>query len=165
MTEEEFRRELSLLQPNLISWALNRVRSFEDAEDLVQDTLVRALQSWETFDAKRGCLRSWVSSIMRNRSIDLNRSRNARLQTISTEEVGSELSAYRMPATQHAHAELMEGVRIVGTLPDTAQDVLALIFTGYTERQVAAMRNLPLGIVKSHIRISRMKAQERLAFS
>ncbi len=161
MHRHEFHRQLLELRPRLIAWALKRVHSYEDAEDLVQDTLVKAIAAWETFDPTRGSLKTWVSSIMSHRSADLKRLMSYRL-TVRIDE--APLISLVEDATQQAHVERMDGIRIISNFSENVQDVLELTLMGYPDAEIARMRNMPLGTVKTHIRGSRQKVQRGLAY-
>lgn len=161
MDYQEFCRLLEELRPRLVVWAMRRTP--EDAEDLAQDTLLLALKNWKQFDRTRGTLQSWVSGIMRNRHIDLTRSPHARATFTSIED--GALTRVSVEPTQESTCLIMEGVRRVARLPASVQETLRLSFLGYTDTEIAAMRSLPHGTIKSHIQKSRVKIMRELALS
>jgi RNA polymerase sigma-70 factor (ECF subfamily) len=160
MDEKEFHRQLLELRPRLLGWALKRTRTYEDAEDLVQDTLYRVLRAKDQFDSALGSLKSWVSVTMRNRSYDLLRTKS----TIALVEISERnLLEHAEQATQQCHVEIMEALSIICTFPEAIQETLRLTFLGYHDSEIAALKNMPLGTIKSHIQKSRVKIQKRLA--
>lgn len=161
MDYQEFCRLLEELRPRLIAWAMKRAP--ENAEDLVQDTLLLALKNWKQFDRARGTLKSWVSGIMRNRHIDLSRIPQARATFASVEDVAE--VCVSVEPTQESACLIMEGLRRIARLPASAQETLRLTFLGYTDTEIAAMRGLPHGTIKSHIQKSRVKIMRELALS
>lgn len=62
-----------------------RARSREEAEDLTQETFMRALKAWPRFDPERSQPRSWLLVIARNTYIDSRRRASARPETVSDE--------------------------------------------------------------------------------
>jgi RNA polymerase sigma-70 factor (ECF subfamily) len=60
---------------SLYAYAIRRVRRPEVAEDLIQETLMAALQGWDSF-AQRSSVRTWLSGILRNKIADHFRARH-----------------------------------------------------------------------------------------
>src|SRR5438876_6020104 len=73
-------------EPVLRSVALRLCRGPSDAQDLVQDTLERALRSWSAL-SRHDNLRAWLLAILRNRFIDSCRRRAHESRTVPPEEL------------------------------------------------------------------------------
>ena len=71
-------------------------RNHSDAEDLTQETYVRAFRSYHTFD-HRSSFDSWVMTIARNQYLDSLRRKNCRVQTVSVEANNLEGSFNQIP--------------------------------------------------------------------
>lgn len=128
------------------AWALLGAAS-PAADDLVQDTLERALRKWRLW-RPGGTLRSWLFRIMYRQMLNLRRSPRPDADAVS-------LSESLVPAVaddQQAHAELRETMAAVGRLPEPQRDALLLIAVagmGYDE--AAWILKVPVGTVRSRV--------------
>jgi RNA polymerase sigma-70 factor, ECF subfamily len=127
-----------------------------EAEDVVQDVFLTLFRKPKCFDAGRGTGRAWLLTVVRNRSLDHLRRRCTRLR----EDV-SEL-AERLPDPQAADMldELDAAARSellwkhVDALPPCQADLIRRAFvSGQTHQEIADATGLPLGTVKSRIRL------------
>ena len=141
--------------PSLRRYAWSLLRDKSDADDLVQDCLVRALGH---VDALRpdSDLRAWLFTIMHN--IFAGRWRRMRNQArLMTEQVEADTA---IPAPQQASAEMRDVLRGLDTLPEEQREVILLIAVeGFQYDEVASMLGIPIGTVMS--RLSR--ARDRLS--
>jgi RNA polymerase sigma-70 factor, ECF subfamily len=134
------------------AWAL--LRNASDADDLVQDCVLRAIERIDTFrtDAE---LRPWLFTIMHN--LYVNRWRRKRLHAqVVADDAETDLAV--APA-QSASMEIRDVLRGLDTLPDDQRQVLLLVAVeGFQYDEVARMLDVPTGTVMS--RLSR--ARDRL---
>jgi RNA polymerase sigma factor (sigma-70 family) len=131
------------------------------AEELMQEAMVTVWRRAETYDPAQAGAATWIFTIARNKRIDLAR-REKRPQIDPDDPMLA--PAQEMPADQRVAANQTEArLRIaIAALPENQRDLLALAF--YEDKphsEIAAVRNLPLGTVKSRIRL----ALERLRHS
>lgn len=75
MPDDDFDSELNRLRPTLMRFAVLQLRDPQSAEDVVQDTLLAALQGRERF-AGRAQLKTWLISILKNKIVDRIRQRS-----------------------------------------------------------------------------------------
>jgi RNA polymerase sigma-70 factor (ECF subfamily) len=129
------------------------------AEEVVQDAFMRLWQQASSYDASRGNVRTWLLTIVHNRSIDMLRGRYGRQRT----EQNLSAVAYRASSTD-VWLEVSERLRreqvheAVGTLPDDQQAAIKLAyFDGLTHQQIAEKTGLPLGTVKGRMRLGLRK--------
>jgi RNA polymerase sigma factor (sigma-70 family) len=123
------------------------------AEDALQDTFVRIWQKIHSYDESKGRLFTWMINIARNIAIDklrANTSRKAEL-TMSIETPGVERNG---PSTTMKIEHI--GIReLVDALPAEQKTVIELIyFLGYTQAEVSEEFGIPLGTVKSRVRLA-----------
>ena len=117
-----------------------------------------------TYRADRGSVRVWLLTIARNAAIDWRRTKGKRLKReaaideaiLLVDEIRVE---DRVIATLGA-----ERVRaVVATLPPEQREVLSLAFwSGLSQTEIAARTAVPLGTVKSRVRLGMAKLRERL---
>lgn len=150
-------------------FALSLTRSEADADDLVQETFLRAFRSWHTFMPGTDC-RRWLFTICRNAFL---RSRSRK--SVTYESLDGDVDA--MPAAL-AH---MQGVRdgvtglfdqidvrpaieaAVAALPEPHHSILVLVdLEGLSYEEAAAVLEIPRGTVRSRLYRARRHVQEAL---
>jgi RNA polymerase sigma-70 factor (ECF subfamily) len=143
----DFGSEIAAHLPRLRRYARALVHNPAQAEDLVQDTMVRALEKAHLFQHDTN-LRGWLVTIMHNEHVNAVR-RGFRAPFMVSDEAIAELSR---PETQEAPVELNEIRRAVGRLPYEQREALILHWLqGLKYEEVARRLNLPLGTVQSRI--------------
>lgn len=117
------------------------------AEDLVQETLVRAWLHPEAFDSPYESMRPWLFTVARRLAIDARRSRLAR-----PAEIGDGMLATTpdpADATESAVAALDVREAVRGLSPEHRAVLVSLYFRGLTVSEAAADLGIPAGTVKS----------------
>jgi RNA polymerase sigma-70 factor (ECF subfamily) len=135
--------------------ALSILRDASEAEDAVQDAFLSAWRAGIPMDPESVAARRWVLRIVRNRAIDLQRRRVRRTAVRLTNESDVPLDAPDVSqlAAQAIDAEVVSGC--MSSLPSEQRDVLELAyFAGLTHGEIAERSRLPLGTVKSRIRLA-----------
>jgi RNA polymerase sigma-70 factor (ECF subfamily) len=134
------------------------------AEDVAQETFVRAWQRAGAFDPRRGTVVSWLLTIARNLAIDTVRLR--RFVIVDPEE----LLARRDPGVERGPADLAvlstESDRLraaIGDLPSDQRRALVLAaFHGRTAQEIAESESIPLGTAKTRIRTAMIRLRNAL---
>jgi RNA polymerase sigma-70 factor (ECF subfamily) len=134
-----------------------------DAEDVVQESFLALWKQAGRIDAQKG-LRSYLLTIVHHKAVDRLRQRGRRA------EVALELDA-PIPASAPEPAEVVsrqsEADAVRDALKDLPQDQRSAIeltyFVGLTIREVAERSSLPLGTVKSRLRLALGHLRQRLA--
>jgi RNA polymerase sigma-70 factor (ECF subfamily) len=144
-------------------------RDETEAEDLVQDTFLRACRFWPTFKAGSSC-RNWLFTICRNRFFDTRR--RVDVVEMADEEKLDDLAAAGHEALMEAELaerfdrlDLRDAVRReLLTLSDTYREVVVLIdLEGLKYHQAAEVLGVPIGTVRSRLFRARGVLQNRLA--
>ncbi|HMC39677.1 MAG TPA: sigma-70 family RNA polymerase sigma factor [Acidimicrobiales bacterium] len=145
--------------------AFHVVRDREMAEDIAQETFLRAWRAAGTFDARRGTAKAWLLSISRNAAIDLVRVRQA--APLSPVAVTDLLSA--RPALGAADDELVveaeaeEVRRALERLPEDQRRALLLAaVAGRSAAEVGEIEGIPLGTAKTRIRAALTRMRDSL---
>ena len=155
MTDSEFAQALQELRETLFKYALTLTSDTADAEDLVQQTLVKALEKRSMFVNEN--LGGWLSVILRNLYLN-NRKRNRRMEPldITAMEWGG-ATAKQMVETQTPESELTlrEILQDIKALPALMRIPFELYLAGYKYEEIALRLDLPVGTVKSRIHNAR----------
>ena len=128
------------------------VKAEDEAEDVLQEALVKIWHAIESYDPSKGRLFTWVVNISRNLAIDKIRSRQHRVSS-RTQGLDDSLAAQRQaaPATfRPEHVGLQEITKQL--VPEQRQVIDLLYFGGFTQSEAAEELNLPLGTVKTRAR-------------
>lgn len=129
--------------PHLRRLALRLTRNEADADDVVQDAVVKAFTRWEKFDVTRGEPRTWLAAIVRNQFISEVRKRKLR-------PVAS--AAIETAATDDRDLVLyLDTSRRLDTLHPDQRAVLALAMEGERYQDIAAKLSIPIGTVMSRL--------------
>lgn len=153
-----FAAELAGVMPRLRSYAHSLVRDRDAAEDLVQETLLKAWAARASFQADTN-FRAWMSTILRN--IFFSQQRRARFHG-EYDEFDAE-RRLATPERQSAHVELNDVLGALERLPDTQQEALRLVaIDGVAYDQAAAMTGISLPAFKSRVARGRAGLQALL---
>jgi RNA polymerase sigma-70 factor (ECF subfamily) len=139
--------------PVLFGFCIRILKDGRDAEDALQEVFVQVWRDAQRFDAARGSVKTWLFTITRSRALDRWRSRR------SFDRRFSDVS-HESPDREDAVDDRQDsGVRrdYVGQwLRRLSKDEQAVLFLayydGYTQEEIAARLNEPLGTVKSRTR-------------
>ena len=150
---EEFRAEIIKLVPQLRAFSRGLTGSRDRADDLVQDTLMRAIAGEHLFRPGTN-LRAWLFTILRNRH--LSEFRRRRYDGGGIEDVPEALVA--MPGNQHSALELKEVQALLMTVPVKLREALILVSAaGLSYEEAAAVCKCAVGTIKS--RVNRARAE------
>ncbi|MFE5239439.1 MULTISPECIES: sigma-70 family RNA polymerase sigma factor [unclassified Streptomyces] len=117
------------------------------AEDLLQETLVRAWLHPEAFDAPYDSMRPWLFTVARRLAIDARRSRQARPAEVS-DVVLESAPAHEDTADSAVHAlDVREAVRTLS--PEHRAVLVQIYFRGLSVGETARTLGIPAGTVKS----------------
>lgn len=141
------------------------VASPEAAEEVTQDVFHTVWRRAGTYRSDRGAVRGWLLTIARNAGIDWRRSKVARIAREAPMEDAAQL-ADDLRVDDRVSIRLRdERVRaVVGSLPDEQRQVLDLAFWGgLSQTEIAAKTGVPLGTVKSRVRLAMIKLRDGLS--
>ena len=162
-SRDSFQKQLLSLRGNLMSFAYQLTTNKEEAEDLLQDTTLKALDNEEKF-VDNVNFKGWIFTIMRNIFIN-NYRQSVRQATIidNTEDL------YHLNLSQKSGLDSPEGsysvkeiTKIINSFTDDYKVPFTMHIDGYKFNEIAENLNLPLGTVKSRIFFARKRLQEIL---
>lgn len=137
------------------------------AEDVVQESFLALWRYAGSFKPERGNARTWFFSIVHHRTLNAVRRLRPRMPSEPIDEMTTELPAGEaydvwMQVTRGLDAERVRAALIL--LPAEQQEAVALAFlSGYSNTEVAERLGIPLGTVKSRIRLGMQKMRATLA--
>lgn len=150
-TDQVFRGQLLATLPHLRAFARGLCGRADQADDLVQETAIRAWAARTSFTEGTN-FRAWTFRIMRNHF--LNEIRRNRRETELDDETAARLSDR---ATQEDNLHLDDLQRALDRLPDERREALLLVGAGgFTYEQAAAICAVATGTMKS--RVARARA-------
>jgi RNA polymerase sigma-70 factor, ECF subfamily len=170
---ERFQRDALPLLDSLYGAALRMTRNPADAEDLVQETMLRAYRAFERFEPGTN-LKAWLFRILTNAYINVYRKRQREPQRVSQDQI-EEFDLYQelkdhdpqfdeTPETivldSLVDSDILEAIE---DLPD--QFRLAVVLSdieGFSYAEMAEIMDVPMGTVMSRLHRGRKALQKRL---
>lgn len=164
----------------LFGAALRMTRNRQDAEDLVQETYLKAVRSFHRYHEDAGC-KAWLFRILTNTYIDLYRKRNRLPDEVEFEDDGAtgvyDRFAPSYPGEREAgplessagldaflHRFMADEVKAaIDDLPGIFRELIVLRdLEGFSYRECAEMLDIPVGTVMSRLHRGRRSLQEAL---
>lgn len=132
----------------------------EVAEDLLQETFIKIWNSAESYDSSKGRLFTWMINIARNLSIDKLRSKDFR-NSSKNQDIENNVDFIDAQKKVSFNADTLGLRDMVTALKPEFNHVLDMVyFKGYTHVEAAEELNLPLGTVKTRIRMAIMELRK-----
>jgi RNA polymerase sigma-70 factor (ECF subfamily) len=173
VASDEFETEALRHLDALYRTALRMTRSEADAEDLVQETYIRAFRFRDQFTLGTN-MKAWLFRILTNTFINTYRRKAAQPEVTDLEGV-DEFSLYRRMADDRAassspdpETELLKGVvdtevtEALEELPEKFRTTVLLDVEGFSYKEIAEMLGIPIGTVMSRLHRGRKFLQKRL---
>ena len=155
---DDLGEQIVALLPRLRRFARTLTRSMQDADDLVQISVERALSRADQLRADSP-LAAWMFGILRNAWIDEARARTRRNRVLVPEELGENVAD---PAG-HQHAETISVEGAMASLPAEQREVIGLVLIeGLSYKEAAEVMNIPVGTVTSRLARGRDALQAML---
>ena len=163
MNSVTFTKELVGVQDELLRFAYKLTADHEDANDLLQETSLKALDNEDKYEPQTN-FKGWIYTIMRNIFIN-NYRRIVREQTfVDTTDNQYHLNLSHDDAFESTESayDLKEMRRIVNNLPKEYRVPFSMHIASFKYREIAEKLGLPIGTVKSRIFFTRQRLQEEL---
>ncbi len=163
MTAVEFNYALNNSTKSLKPFALRLTKDSEDANDLLQDTLVKAFLNREKY-ADGTNLKAWLYTIMKNTFIT-NFQRMVRRNTfIDTTDNLHFINSSDSLVDNDAYSKFaMDDINgAIDSLEETFKNPFMMYFNGFKYHEIALKLNIPIGTVKNRIHIARKELKDKL---
>lgn len=155
---KDFKRELLLVLPALRAFALSLSSRYDKAEDLVQDTVMKAWAKQDSFEMGTN-LKAWLFTILRNEFYSQMRKRGREVQ--DTEGTFTQNMAVH-PA-QYGSLDLQDFKKALNMLSADQREAIILIgASGFSYEDAAAICGCAVGTIKSRVSRARNRLQELL---
>jgi RNA polymerase sigma-70 factor (ECF subfamily) len=170
---ERFKADALPLLDSLYAGALRMTRNPADAEDLLQETMLRAYRAFDRFEEGTN-IKAWLFRILTNAYINVYRKRQREPQQISSEEV-EDFDLYRELKLHDAQFDETPERVVLDSLVDS--DILEAIedlpeqfrlavmlsdIEGFSYAEMAEIMDVPMGTVMSRLHRGRKALQKRL---
>lgn len=163
MTKFEFKSMVSSHAESLKMYALHFTHDDEDANDLVQDTVLKAITYHDKF--KEGTnLRGWLYTIMKNTFIN-NYRRLVKISGMVTksEEISSSNLVYSSTRNRGENQFVMDDIKeAMDKLSEEYYIPFTMYFEGYKYHEIADHLQIPIGTVKTRIHVARKSLKKSL---
>jgi RNA polymerase sigma factor (sigma-70 family) len=164
MTNQEFTAKSLQFKNLLFSYALRLTRSRQDAEDLVQETSIKAYRYRDRF-APGTNYKSWICTIMRNTFINNYRKRKSRNHINQpVEDFSFALESQNAIPNEAEHNLRMKSyLKVIKNLKDIYSIPFMMFYQGFEYQEIAEQLNIPIGTVKSRIFVARQKLKQKIS--
>lgn len=164
MEAVNFAGHITSLRPTLYSFTRRFTNDLEEARDLVQDTVLKALQYRDKFRDDTN-LQGWLFTIMRNTFIN-NYRRAKRMRTAhdTTKDLYflnvEDTYTFHLPASSFEYKDIW---KTINELDDELLTPFKMHTSGYKYAEIADHLSIPIGTVKNRIFNARKEIQRKLA--
>lgn len=152
----DFTRALMAALPQLRAFAISLTGNADRADDLVQDTVMRAWAHSASFQPGTN-LRAWLFTILRNLFTSEYRKRRREVEDANGDYAASLVS----PAAQESSLEMQDMQAALAKLPDDQREAVLLIgASGFSYEEAAEICGCAVGTIKSRVNRARGKLAE-----
>lgn len=152
--EDAFAELYDLTSARVHGVILRVLRSPDHAAEVTQEVYVEAWRQSARFDARKGSVLAWLTTLAHRRAVD--RVRKVSSDTVRDEQYGRRSAEPAVDQVWDGVEQRLDVERVrkgLGSLTEIQREALTLAyFGGYSQTQVAGLLDLPLGTVKSRIR-------------
>ena len=158
--DPEMRQALLDVVPSLRAFAISLSGNVDRADDLVQDTIVRALTHTDRFEPGSN-LQAWTFTILRNLFHSAYRKRRREVEDAD----GIHASRLATIPDQGAHLDFEDfQIALAHLAPDQREALLLIGAEGFSYEEAAAICRTKVGTVKSRVNRARRRLAERLGY-
>lgn len=163
MTNQEFIQKTQELNNLLFAFALRLTRSRQDAEDLMQETAIKAYKYRHNFSEGTN-FKSWISTIMRNTFINhYRKAKTRRHLNQPADAVTENIEVNNVVANSgEQNLRMQEMKRMLNSIGDIYSVPFLMFYKGYEYQEIADQLNIPIGTVKSRIFSARVKMKQMI---
>jgi RNA polymerase sigma factor (sigma-70 family) len=137
----------------------------EIAEEVLQDIFLKIWERFENYDPSKGRLFTWIVNVARNQAIDKTRSKEISKEK-KTGDIQNVVSRIDSEGYIEQHVDSIGVKDILKNLPDDQKFVVEYLYLkGYTQSELAEEFNIPLGTVKTRLRMAMQQLRNVLGIT
>ncbi|MEM5583870.1 MULTISPECIES: sigma-70 family RNA polymerase sigma factor [unclassified Roseibium] len=156
MSNASFKQDLVDIIPRLRAFARSISGDRDRADDLVQETLAKAIANKDKFTEGTN-LTAWLITILRNQYYSVGR----KMQREVADPDGEHAATLESKPQQAGHLELKDFLSALQVLPDDQREALILIgASGFSYEEAAGILDVKVGTVKSRVSRARLRLEE-----
>lgn len=163
--KQAFSELFAYFAPRLRAFGIRMFGNEQLAMEMVQDTLLNVWNKAGLFDPARGCATTWIYTIARNVRFDMLRKKQQRKDEISAEDLWAD---GEQPDSEGDHSQQWDLLLIAEklaphfqALPPSQREVVEKVYLEeLSHQQVAELLAIPLGTVKSRLRLALERLRE-----
>ncbi|NTS76480.1 sigma-70 family RNA polymerase sigma factor [Catenovulum sp. SM1970] len=162
--KKAFSALFSWFAPKIKNVAYRQFNNEAQALEIVQDTMTNVWRKAHLYHPEKGAATTWIYTVMRNVAFDALRKIQAKKEDLLSDDIWP-LVEGEVTETESFSDYLMDKrlLNLVDTLPDNQQQIVrAVYFQDMTQEQLAKLLNIPLGTVKSRLRLALAKLRQQL---
>ena len=156
-----FKRDLLATLPNLRAFAISLAGRHDKADDLVQDTIMKAWGKQESFEAGTN-IKAWLFTILRNEFYSQMRKRGREIQ----DSDGFFTDSMAVHPAQQGNLDMQDFKKALEKLPDDQREAIILVgASGFAYEEAAEICGCAVGTIKSRVSRARIHLKELLDVS
>ena len=163
MKSLSFRKDLIGVQEELLRFAYKLTTDREEANDLLQETSLKALDNEDKYTPDTN-FKGWMYTIMRNIFIN-----NYRKSLCEVDMTDSTYNLYAQTMTEGEEGnrfetiyDLKELYKVINAVPEDLKKPFMMFVAGFKYREIAEKMDLPVGTIKSRLFLMRKRLQQDL---
>lgn len=159
--QAQFKRDLLKTLPSLRAFAISLCGTYDKADDLVQEAVVRAWSRQDSFEVGTN-MKAWLFTILRNEFYSQMRKRG---REISDAE-GTYTAQMAVHPNQHGSLDMRDFMSALGKLAEDQREAIILVCaSGFSYEEAANICGCAVGTIKSRINRARGRLQDLLSIS
>lgn len=162
--KQAFTHLFQFFSPKILRIARNKFPNEAQANEVVQDTMTNVWKKAHLFNEDKGAATTWVYTVMRNVTFDMLRKIQGNREDNLSEDIwpiAESLSCDTEPFADHLEGKQL--LSVIEELPIAQQEVIkGFYLREMSQEQLAKHLNLPLGTVKSRLRLALAKLKLQL---
>ncbi len=156
--EDAFSQLFKWFAPKIIAFGIKQLNSKDSAHDLLQETMSNVWKKAHLFDIDKGSATTWVYIIMRNASFDMLRKIRSQKEDHLSDDIWPLAEEHHHLYEENELGDHLLNEKMaeqIERLPLEQQQLIkGIYFHELTQQQLACQLNIPLGTVKSRLRLA-----------